>query len=76
MVIVDGFTKFVTFHPVWKISASVVVEYLERTYFPAYGTPTSIVTDNATTFHCKQTKGLFSLAYPSLHDETVLYRHL
>jgi hypothetical protein len=39
MVIVDGFSTFVTFHLVRWISASVVVEYLERTYFPAYLTP-------------------------------------
>ena len=58
MVIVDGFSKFVTFHLVRWISASVVVEYLERTYFPAYLTPMSIVTDNATAFRCKQMKDL------------------
>jgi len=58
LVIVDGFSKFVTFHPVRRISASVVVEYLERTYFPAYGNPMSIVTDNATAFRCKQMKDL------------------
>jgi len=58
LVIVDGFSKFVTLHSVRRISASVVVEYLERTYFPAYGTPMSIVSDNATAFRCKQMKDL------------------
>ena len=38
MFVVDGFSKFVTY-PFRRISASVVVEYLGRTYFPAYGTP-------------------------------------
>jgi hypothetical protein len=58
LVIVDGFSKFVSFHTVRSISARVVVEYLERRYFPAYGTPTSIVTDNAKAFRCKQMKDL------------------
>jgi len=58
LVIVDGFPKFVTFHPVRRISASVVVEYLDRTYFPANGTPMSKVTDNAITFRCMQIKDL------------------
>jgi hypothetical protein len=58
MVIVDGFSTFVTFHLVRWISASVVVEYRGRTYFPAYLTPMSIVTDNATAFRCKQMKDL------------------
>ena len=38
MVIVDGFSKFLTFHTVRRISGSVV-EYLERMYFPAMGPP-------------------------------------
>ena len=31
---------------------------LERWYFPAYGTPTSIVTDNARVFCCRQFRDL------------------
>ena len=36
----------------------MVVDCLERSYFPTYGTPHTIVTDNATVFRCKQVKQL------------------
>jgi hypothetical protein len=52
LVILDGFSKFVTFCPVRKISAQAVSDCLERTFFPAYGNPNSIVTDNAKVFFC------------------------
>jgi hypothetical protein len=58
LVIVDGVSKFVTFCPVRKISAQVVLDCLERVYFPAYGTPDSIVTDNAKVFRGKQFRDL------------------
>jgi putative transposase len=32
LVVVDGFSKFVAFHPVWKISLGVVVDYLEKSF--------------------------------------------
>jgi len=35
-----------------------VSDYLEREYFPAYGTPKSIVTDNAKVFRCKEFRDL------------------
>jgi len=54
LVIMDGFSKFVTFFPVRRISSQTVVECLERSYFPVYGTPRSIVTDNASVFCSKQ----------------------
>jgi len=54
----DGFSKFVNFYPVRRITSQVVVNCLERNYFPAYGTPNTIVTDNATVFRSKQVKDL------------------
>jgi transposase InsO family protein len=58
ILVVDGFSKFVSFRPVRKISSAVVVEYLERVFFPAYGCPASIVTDNTTVFRSKQIRDL------------------
>ena len=54
LVVLDGFSKFVTFYPVRRISAQVVVDCLERNYFPIYGVPQTLVTDNASVFRCKQ----------------------
>jgi hypothetical protein len=50
LAILDGFSKFVVFYPVRKMSAQVVVDCLERNDFPAYNTPDNIVTDNAKVF--------------------------
>jgi hypothetical protein len=36
----------------------VVCDCLERVFFPAYGTPVSVVTDNAKVFRCKQVRDL------------------
>jgi len=54
----DGFSKFVNFYPVRRITSQVVVDCLERHYFPAYRTPDTLVTDNATVFRSKQVKDL------------------
>jgi len=59
LVVVDSFSKFVSFRPVRKMTSSAVSDYLEREYFPAYGTQKSIVTDNAKVFRCKQFRDLF-----------------
>jgi len=56
LVVVDSFSKFVSFRPFRKMTSSAVSDYLEREYFPAYGTPKSIVTDNAKVFCCKRFK--------------------
>jgi hypothetical protein len=40
LVVVDGFSKFVFFFPVRKISSQVVSDCLERVFYPAFGTPT------------------------------------
>jgi len=58
LAILDGFSKFVVFYPVRKISSQTVVECLERSYFHTYGIPQAIVTDNASVFRCKQVKQL------------------
>jgi len=58
LVVVDAFSKFVAFYPVRKITARVVLECLERGFFPAYGTPKYVVTDNARVFCCKIFKDL------------------
>jgi hypothetical protein len=58
LVILDVFSKFVSLFPVRKISAQVVYDCLEKTFFPAYGTPSSIVTDNARIFWCRMFKDL------------------
>jgi hypothetical protein len=58
LVVVDGFSKFVFFHAVKRITSAGVIEYLERWFFPTFGVPKSIVTDNATVFCCKQVKDL------------------
>jgi hypothetical protein len=38
--------------------SQVVCDCLERVFFPAYGTPASVVTDNAKAFRSKQMKDL------------------
>jgi hypothetical protein len=58
LVVVDAFSKFVSFFPVRRITSQVVCDCLERVFFPAYGTPASVVTDNAKVFRSKQMKDL------------------
>jgi len=58
LVVLDSFSKFVSFYPVRMIAASVVIDCFERRCFPAYGEPNSIVTDNANVFRSKQVKVL------------------
>jgi hypothetical protein len=50
LVILDAFSKFVFFRAVRRISAQTVCDCLEDIFLPAYGTPMSIVTDNARVF--------------------------
>jgi len=49
-----AFPNSLCFFPVRKVSSQIVVDCLERSYFPIYGTPRSIVTDNASVFRSKQ----------------------
>jgi hypothetical protein len=58
LVVVDAFSKFVQFYPVRKMSSWVVSDSLERVFFPAFGMPGCIVTDNARVFCCKTFKDL------------------
>jgi len=58
LVALDGFSKFVNFYPVRRITSQVVVDCLEMNYFPAYGTPNTVVTEYATVFQSKQVKDL------------------
>ena len=53
LVVVDAFSKFVFFYPVRRITAQGVLDCLERSFFPAYGTPKCVVTDNARVFCCR-----------------------
>jgi transposase InsO family protein len=57
-VVLDSFSKFVSFFPVRRMASSVVIDCLERVYFPAYGTPTSIVSDNERVFRSKEVQDL------------------
>jgi transposase InsO family protein len=53
LVVLDGFSKFVAMYPVRRISADVVRNCLMEKYFPAYGVPQCIVSDNAAVFKSK-----------------------
>jgi len=39
ILVLDSFSKFVSFFTVRRMASSVVIECLEKGYFPAYGTP-------------------------------------
>jgi len=58
LVVVNSFSKFVSFCPVRKMTSVAVSDYLERSYFPAFCVPKSIVTDNAKALYCKEFKDL------------------
>ena len=58
LVVVDGFSKFVVFFPVRRISAQAVRDCMERHYFSAYGTPKNVVTDNAKVFCSRLVKDM------------------
>ena len=53
LVVVDGFSKFVMFYPTRALTAQAVCDKLEKWYFPAYGTPSSVVSDNAQAFRSR-----------------------
>jgi hypothetical protein len=58
LVMLDSFSKFVSFYPARRIASPVVIDCLEKGYLPAFGVPISIVTDNARVFRSKQVKDL------------------
>jgi hypothetical protein len=61
LVILDGFPKFVTIYPVRRISSEVVETCLARKYFPSYGAPLSVVSDNSSVF---KSKTFYNLCFP------------
>ena len=72
LVVLDAFSKFVSFYPVRKISSQIMSSMLELVFSPAYCTPVLIMTDNAKVFRNKQIRDAFSVGnYP--HDYSVLY---
>ena len=65
LVVSDGFSKFVCFYPVRRISSQVVIDCLERNYFPAYGTPNAIVVETSQ-------RPVFSLGCESQYHHSLL----
>ena len=58
LVVVDSFSKFVSFCPVRRMTSAVVTDYLDRYYFPTFGVPKCMVSENARIFCCRQFKEL------------------
>ena len=58
LVTVESFSKYVSFCPVRRMTSAEVSDYLERYYFPTFGVPKSMVSDNAKTFGYRQFKDL------------------
>jgi transposase InsO family protein len=50
LVVLDGLSKFVCMYPVRRISSKVVKNCLQDKFFPSFGVPQSIVSDNAAVF--------------------------
>jgi hypothetical protein len=50
LAVLDGFSKFVTLYPVRKITSEAVVQCLVERYFPCFGVPAVVVSDNAAVF--------------------------
>jgi hypothetical protein len=50
LVVLDGFSKFVQMYPAKKITSDEVVKCLFERYFPCFGIPNTIVSDNAAVF--------------------------
>lgn len=50
LVVLDGFSKFVSMYPVRRISSEVVRSCLVERFFASYGVPQVIVSDNAAVF--------------------------
>jgi hypothetical protein len=50
LVVLDGFSKFVAMYPARKITFDAVVKCLVGKYFPCFGIPNRIISDNAAVF--------------------------
>jgi len=59
LLVFDAFSKFVWFYPLRRMSSKAVMDCLERNYFPAYGTPNYLISDNAGAFYSRQVKDLY-----------------
>ena len=53
LVVIDSFSKFVTFYPVHNITSAIICDILESRYFTAYGVRKSVVSENAKVFMLK-----------------------
>jgi hypothetical protein len=53
LVLLDGFSKFISMYPVRRISSEVVRTCLVERFFSAFGVPQCIVSDNAAVFKSK-----------------------
>jgi hypothetical protein len=72
LIVLDGFSKFVRMYPVRKITSSVVVECLVGKYFPSYGIPNYIVSDNATVFKSRLFYNVFLVGDKARHCISIL----
>jgi len=72
LVVLDAFSKFVFFRAVRRNSAQMVCDCLEGIILPAYGTPISIVTDNARVFCGRMFKD-FCFRWGTHHITTTPY---
>src|SRR5579875_1392593 len=50
LVCVDGFSKYVIIQPIRDATAGHIADKLEKHVFSVFGAPSTIVTDNATSF--------------------------
>lgn len=60
LVVLDGFSKFVSMYPVRRISSEVVKSCLLERFFPTFGVPQSIVSDNEAVF---KSRGFYNLCF-------------
>ena len=72
LVVVDGFSKFVRFYPTRALTAQVVCDKLGKLYFPAYGTPSSVVSDNAQAFRSRLFRDMFPVGDTAYHHYSIL----
>jgi hypothetical protein len=72
LVVLDGFSKFVLMYPVRKITSSAVVDCLVGKYFPSYGIPNCIVSDNAAVFKSRLFYIVFLVGDKACHYISIL----
>jgi hypothetical protein len=72
IVVLDVFSKFVTMYPVRKITSSAVINCLVGKYFPSYGIPNCIVSDNAAVFKSRLFYNMFLVGDKACYYISVL----